>query len=464
MIITVECPSCRTSFPVDPRKVPDGGVKVRCSACSGIFFVDKPEIPEPTPAPVAAVAGAGAEEMHERDGETAAVGIASDTVSTATADTVPVDEDRDHVDPWSGSGFDHPSDMGASAGDDRADPWSGGIELDDAPATDEPGDGAEYEPQDEAGDHGTGGEAEDSGDSWVLEQSSEVSLDEPETVDRIETIADQMRSAAAEHTDLMDDVTDEGTWDETDVPPAAESPVEGAWAEAAPEPMETEADAETVAEGEDQAESAWDAPAAEAEATDEPEAYGETAAADDTEPAVEAESEPIAEAGAEADAESGSAWADSAGALTDEADSPAEAAWEEAAAESHAPTEAAMDEAEAVMDEAETVVDEAEAAVAEGPAEEAEAPAAPAVFQFGKRDPHDKARRLARVLVSDMIAYNPDRHRTALENGTLVADFEEEIRKSWAEYTEQVGSELAESTTYWFDALNEILAEGEKVF
>ena len=63
-----------------------------------------------------------------------------------------------------------------------------------------------------------------------------------------------------------------------------------------------------------------------------------------------------------------------------------------------------------------------------------------------------------------MITYNPDRHREALANGTLHADFEEEIRKSWAEYTEQVGQEMAESTTYWFDALNEILAEGRKVF
>jgi predicted Zn finger-like uncharacterized protein len=95
-----------------------------------------------------------------------------------------------------------------------------------------------------------------------------------------------------------------------------------------------------------------------------------------------------------------------------------------------------------------------------------EAPAAPAGFTFGKRDPTDKAKRLARVLVSDMIMYNAERHQTALASGTLVQDFEDEIDKSWKEYVDQVGEELAnaEGRQFWTDALNDILAKGEKVF
>src|SRR5690606_9699890 len=46
MVITISCPSCQTSFPVDPDKIPEGGVRVRCSACAHVFRVDKPE-PEP---------------------------------------------------------------------------------------------------------------------------------------------------------------------------------------------------------------------------------------------------------------------------------------------------------------------------------------------------------------------------------------------------------------------------------
>lgn len=96
------------------------------------------------------------------------------------------------------------------------------------------------------------------------------------------------------------------------------------------------------------------------------------------------------------------------------------------------------------------------------------APAAPAVqgFTFGKRDPTDKAKRLARVLVSDMIMYNAERHQSALAQGTLVQDFEEEIEKSWKEFVEQVGAELANGAgrDFWTAALNDILAKGEQVF
>jgi predicted Zn finger-like uncharacterized protein len=83
---------------------------------------------------------------------------------------------------------------------------------------------------------------------------------------------------------------------------------------------------------------------------------------------------------------------------------------------------------------------------------------------FLNQDPNQKARRLARALISDLAVYFPDRRKKALAGGTLKAEFEEEIRKSWEEYTEQVGKPMAESTTHFTDALNEILASGQKVF
>jgi hypothetical protein len=87
-------------------------------------------------------------------------------------------------------------------------------------------------------------------------------------------------------------------------------------------------------------------------------------------------------------------------------------------------------------------------------------------FTFWERDPTDKAKRLARVLVSDMIMYNAERHQSALSTGTLVQDFEEEIDKSWNEYIDMVGEELANGAGrgFWTDALNSILAKGEQVF
>ncbi len=93
-------------------------------------------------------------------------------------------------------------------------------------------------------------------------------------------------------------------------------------------------------------------------------------------------------------------------------------------------------------------------------------PAAPGrpVNPFLSQDPAQKARRLARALISDLVVYYPDRRKEGLANGTLKTLFQEEIQKSWEEYNEQVGKELAESTPYFTEALNEILASGQKVF
>ena len=87
-----------------------------------------------------------------------------------------------------------------------------------------------------------------------------------------------------------------------------------------------------------------------------------------------------------------------------------------------------------------------------------------AVNPFLVQDPKQKARRLARALISDMIVYHPEKRQNGLRDGTLPQLFKDEIEKSWLEYVEQVGRDLAESTPFWTEALNEILAGGKKVF
>lgn len=86
------------------------------------------------------------------------------------------------------------------------------------------------------------------------------------------------------------------------------------------------------------------------------------------------------------------------------------------------------------------------------------------VNPFLSQDPDTRARRLARALVSDLVVYNPAKRADGLRDGSLKILFEEEIKKCWEEYTEQVGMELASSTSYFTDALNEILADGRPVF
>jgi hypothetical protein len=92
------------------------------------------------------------------------------------------------------------------------------------------------------------------------------------------------------------------------------------------------------------------------------------------------------------------------------------------------------------------------------------APGARPVNPFLSQDPALKARRLARALISDMVVYHPAKRQDGLRDGNLKDLFEEEIKKSWEEYAEQVGRDVAESTPYFREALNEILAGGRQIF
>jgi predicted Zn finger-like uncharacterized protein len=80
------------------------------------------------------------------------------------------------------------------------------------------------------------------------------------------------------------------------------------------------------------------------------------------------------------------------------------------------------------------------------------------------RGPDARARRLARVLVSDILCYNKEKRDQALIDGELMSVLGDEIKKSWELYKEKVGPDLANSTDYFKEALNEILADGQKIF
>ncbi|HSM36693.1 MAG TPA: zinc-ribbon domain-containing protein [Longimicrobiales bacterium] len=92
------------------------------------------------------------------------------------------------------------------------------------------------------------------------------------------------------------------------------------------------------------------------------------------------------------------------------------------------------------------------------------APKKPAKPVFGAQDPDTRAHRIARALVSDIIAYTDRDVEASRTSGSLRADFREDILKSWEEYVEQVGEDFAKTTPFFRDALNDILAKGEPVF
>ena len=88
----------------------------------------------------------------------------------------------------------------------------------------------------------------------------------------------------------------------------------------------------------------------------------------------------------------------------------------------------------------------------------------PPINPFLRADPSHRARRLARALVSDLVAYHPQKREEGLRDGTLRQLFRDEIKKSYEEYVEQVGRAAAETAPHFQDALNEILAGGRRLF
>ena len=116
---------------------------------------------------------------------------------------------------------------------------------------------------------------------------------------------------------------------------------------------------------------------------------------------------------------------------------------------------------EAIKEELESL--EAAEVVEPAPVQADEAPEAPS-FPFAPPDQDARARRLARALISDLAAYHPERQEKGLAEGRLKELFQDELRKSWQEYVDQVGLDTAKSTPYFRDALNDILAKGKRVF
>jgi predicted Zn finger-like uncharacterized protein len=76
----------------------------------------------------------------------------------------------------------------------------------------------------------------------------------------------------------------------------------------------------------------------------------------------------------------------------------------------------------------------------------------------------ERSKRLARVFVSDILVYNKEKRDKGIADGDLMTVLGPEIKKAWEAYKDKVGRDFVESTDYFREALNEILADGRKIF
>ena len=84
------------------------------------------------------------------------------------------------------------------------------------------------------------------------------------------------------------------------------------------------------------------------------------------------------------------------------------------------------------------------------------------------RKKHETAIRNARVLVSDLKIYNEDLVKAAfekpLDKRRIMRFIGPLIKQSWQMYKQKIDPEILKESNYLKEALNEMLAGGEKVF
>ncbi|MCX7994205.1 MAG: zinc-ribbon domain-containing protein [candidate division WOR-3 bacterium] len=77
---------------------------------------------------------------------------------------------------------------------------------------------------------------------------------------------------------------------------------------------------------------------------------------------------------------------------------------------------------------------------------------------------HERARRLAKALASDLVLYNQEKVEQGLRDGTLAQLLGAEIKRSWEYYCQQIPKHIVESTDYFREQLNKIVGKGKEIF
>lgn len=76
------------------------------------------------------------------------------------------------------------------------------------------------------------------------------------------------------------------------------------------------------------------------------------------------------------------------------------------------------------------------------------------------RDPDERAKRLARLIVSDIIVYNQDKIDEGIRQDTLFDLLKEDVEAGRMYYEKSIDPAVAERTNYFDHALVDILIKG----
>lgn len=76
------------------------------------------------------------------------------------------------------------------------------------------------------------------------------------------------------------------------------------------------------------------------------------------------------------------------------------------------------------------------------------------------RDPHERAKRMARLIVSDLVLYNKDKIAEGIRNDTLFDVLEQELKEGKEYYEKNVDPKVRAESDYFNLAIVDILIKG----
>ncbi len=78
-----------------------------------------------------------------------------------------------------------------------------------------------------------------------------------------------------------------------------------------------------------------------------------------------------------------------------------------------------------------------------------------------QRDPHERAQRLARLIVGEIVLYHKDKIVEAIKNDRLFEDLQWELEEARAYYEKNVEPSVRTQTGYFDQAIVDILVRGQ---
>jgi len=77
-----------------------------------------------------------------------------------------------------------------------------------------------------------------------------------------------------------------------------------------------------------------------------------------------------------------------------------------------------------------------------------------------RKDPHERAKRLARLIVGDIVLYNQEKINDGIKNDTLFQVLEQELKEGRKYYEKNVDPAVAAQADYFNLAVVDVLVKG----